>query len=47
LGLSIVAGFVKAHGGTVTAANREGGGACFTIRLPVETMPADAEEPPP
>jgi two-component system sensor histidine kinase KdpD len=35
LGLSLVKGFVEALGGTVTAVNRSGGGAEFTIRLPV------------
>ena len=35
LGLSIVKGFVEAHEGTVTAQNRENGGALFTIRIPV------------
>ncbi len=35
LGLSIVAGFVHAHRGTVSADNRPGGGARFTIRLPI------------
>ena len=35
LGLSIVKGFVEAHLGTVTAQNRENGGALFTIRIPV------------
>ncbi len=34
LGLSIVKGFVEAHGGTVTAANRQNGGALFTIKIP-------------
>ena len=34
LGLSIVAAIVDAHGGSVSAANAEGGGAVFTIRLP-------------
>jgi two-component system sensor histidine kinase KdpD len=35
LGLSIARGFVEAHGGTLTAENRDGGGARFTIILPV------------
>jgi two-component system sensor histidine kinase KdpD len=35
LGLSIARGFVEAHGGTLTAENRDGGGARFTISLPV------------
>jgi two-component system sensor histidine kinase KdpD len=34
LGLAIVKGFVEAHNGTVTAANRAGGGALFTMHLP-------------
>ncbi len=34
LGLAIVKGFVEAHNGSVTAANRVGGGALFTLRLP-------------
>ncbi|HEX6768777.1 MAG TPA: sensor histidine kinase KdpD [Candidatus Binatia bacterium] len=38
LGLSIVEGFVRAHGGSVRAENRSGGGAEFTIRVPVETL---------
>ena len=37
LGLSIVQGFVKAHNGMISAENNVGGGAKFTLRLPVET----------
>ncbi|MFN8207476.1 MAG: sensor histidine kinase KdpD [Bacteroidales bacterium] len=35
LGLSIVKGFVEAHRGSITAQNRQNGGALFTIILPV------------
>ena len=34
LGLSITGAIVRGHGGTIAAANRPEGGACFTIRLP-------------
>ena len=34
LGLAIVAGIVAAHGGRVSAANADGGGAAFTVVLP-------------
>ena len=34
LGLSIVKHLVELHGGTVAAANRQGGGAVFAVRLP-------------
>jgi two-component system OmpR family sensor kinase len=35
LGLAIVAGIVDAHGGRVSAADAEGGGASFVVRLPL------------
>lgn len=38
LGLSLVKGFVEALGGSVQAANRVGGGAEFTIRLPIKPL---------
>ena len=38
LGLAIVDGFVRAHGGTVRAINRETGGAEFVIIIPVEIL---------
>jgi signal transduction histidine kinase len=34
LGLSITGAIVRGHGGSISAANRPEGGACFTIRLP-------------
>ena len=36
LGLSIVSAIVDEHGGTIAAENADGGGARFTIRLPME-----------
>ncbi|TDF44861.1 ATP-binding protein [Streptomyces sp. WAC05374] len=35
LGLSIVRSITAAHGGTVSAVGREGGGLVVTVRLPV------------
>jgi signal transduction histidine kinase len=34
LGLAIVAAIARAHGGTATASNQPGGGACVTLELP-------------
>ncbi|MFF4803173.1 sensor histidine kinase [Streptomyces sp. NPDC001351] len=35
LGLAIAAENVRVHGGSVSAANRPGGGAVFTVELPL------------
>jgi signal transduction histidine kinase len=37
LGLSLSRRIVEAHGGSLTACNRPGGGACFTIQMPVSS----------
>jgi len=44
LGLTIVKGFVEAHGGSIAVENRPDGGARFTIRLP-QPEKAPASEP--
>ncbi|MDQ6861385.1 MAG: ATP-binding protein, partial [Verrucomicrobiota bacterium] len=44
LGLSIARGFVEAHGGTINVENRDGGGARFTISLPVRVTDAKTLE---
>lgn len=41
LGLAIVKGFVEAHGGQISAANRPSGGAVFTIRIPQKESPPE------
>ena len=38
LGLSLVKGFVEAQGGTVIVENQAGGGARFTVRLPLHHL---------
>ena len=45
LGLAIVAAIADAHGGSVTAADAEGGGASFVVRLPAHRPAALAGQP--
>jgi signal transduction histidine kinase len=40
LGLSTSRQLVEAMGGTIRGCNREGGGACFEVVLPVDGLPA-------
>jgi two-component system sensor histidine kinase KdpD len=40
MGLAICRAIVGAHGGTITASNRDGGGAQFAFTLPLGTPPA-------
>ena len=44
LGLSICRGLVAAHGGELSAANRDGGGVAFTIKLPAALAPPPVKE---
>jgi two-component system, OmpR family, sensor histidine kinase KdpD len=44
LGLAIVKGFIEAQGGHVSAANRAGGGAVFTVLMPAADAPDLPEE---
>ena len=44
LGLSIVASITRAHGGTVTAGARPGGGTVFTVRLPLAGAPRPPDD---
>jgi two-component system sensor histidine kinase KdpD len=41
LGLAIVKGFVEAHGGKISAANRPAGGAIFTVKIPQTELPPE------
>ena len=48
LGLYVVRQIVQAHKGKVTVKNRPGGGACFTVRLPLtlgESLPQEPSKP--
>jgi PAS domain S-box-containing protein len=40
LGLYIARQIAEAHNGTIAASNLSGGGACFTVRLPLDSRPA-------
>jgi two-component system sensor histidine kinase KdpD len=44
MGLAVVRGLIEAQGGTVSAANREAGGARFTIRIPAATRRFDTND---
>ena len=44
IGLSLVKGFAEAQGGSVSAENRPGGGARFTVNLPLTKLPPLPEE---
>ncbi len=41
LGLSIAKGFIEAHNGTIAVANRQNGGAIFTIKIPTDIPVVD------
>lgn len=44
LGLSISKGLIESMLGNISVENRPGGGAIFTIRLPVMTRPSELED---
>jgi two-component system sensor histidine kinase KdpD len=46
LGLAICQGIVAAHGGTIAVTNRDGGGAVFTVWLPLAGEPPVLEREP-
>ncbi len=43
LGLAICRGIIQAHGGSIWAANRPGGGALFRFTLPLDSVPTDVK----
>ncbi len=43
LGLYVARQIVEAHGGTITASNLPRGGACFTVRLPLDAQQSPAQ----
>jgi two-component system, OmpR family, sensor histidine kinase KdpD len=43
MGLAICKAIVEAHGGTIRAGTREGGGACFVVSLPAPPPPGDLQ----
>jgi len=43
LGLSICKGIIEAHGGTIKAENRDGGGLKIIVRLPLKLAPEEGE----
>jgi two-component system, OmpR family, sensor histidine kinase KdpD len=43
LGLAICKAIVEAHGGSIRAGKREGGGARFTVTLPITPPPAEVQ----
>ena len=44
LGLTLARQIARAHGGDVIYSPREGGGSCFTLRLPLEGEPKISHE---
>ena len=46
LGLALVQSIALRHGGTASCSNRSGGGACFTLRLPLAAESASATPSP-
>ncbi|WP_420263919.1 DUF4118 domain-containing protein [Candidatus Magnetominusculus dajiuhuensis] len=45
LGLTICRAVITAHGGQISAQNRQGGGAVFSFSLPVENQPDTSAQP--